>query len=51
MSVWLGVPLPAWPTLIVPGEPWPRPGSAQLLKRLFAGTSTIMGTVLSRLTG
>ena len=52
MSVWLGVPLPAWPTQIVSGAALSSArSSAQLLKRLLAGTSTIIGTVLSRLSG
>ena len=52
MSVWFGVPLPAWPMLIVPGLALAVASSdCQSVKRLLAGTTTIMGTVLSILTG
>ena len=52
MSVWLGVPLPAWPRLIVPGFSLAAATTdCQSLKRLLAGTTTTIGTVLSMETG
>ena len=52
MSVWFGVPFPAWPMLIVPGLAFAAARrDCQSVKRLLAGTTTIIGTVLSMLTG